>query len=342
MHEQRSGGALSSLGWGDRVAALFNEIDDPDAVPGRVVRVDGQKSIVAMPDGTEAALSGQELPSVGDWVAVRNGAIRRVLERWSTLTRMDPNGFGVQTLASNVDLVLVAAPADRLNAGRVERELVVGWESGARPVVVVTKADTCLSNAIEDLERRLVGVDVVASSVVTGEGVDAVASVLRPDRTAVLLGPSGAGKSSLANAILGVDLLATGDVRDRDHRGRHTTTSRQLVAVPGGGVLIDTPGIRSLGLPGAGDLDSAFPDIDELSAMCRFNDCRHGSEPGCAVTAAIHAGSLDPDRLKSFRKLERELRSGWKQVDPAKRRAAKKRFKELKNSMRDYDRRRLR
>lgn len=222
-----------------------------------------------------------------------------------------------QVLAANLDLVLVTAPGDRLRAARVEREVAMAWEGGAQPVVLVTKADLADADEVLALRERLVGVDVVATSGVTGEGVEEVERLLRPHRTAVLLGPSGAGKSTLANALLGEERLAVAAVRATDARGRHTTTSRQLVVVPGGGVLIDTPGLRSLALSGGGDgVAAAFADVEALAAGCRFGDCAHEDEPGCAVAEAASSGALDRDRLASYRKLLREVAFEERRADP--------------------------
>jgi ribosome biogenesis GTPase len=299
-------GELSSLGWNDRVAALFNGLAGPLDEPARVVRVERSQSVVVSTDGRDQFVATLTQAVVGDWVAVRGGAIHAVLPRWSALSRMDPNGVNIQFLATNVDLVIVTAPADRLNANRVERELAIAWASGALPIVVLTKADVAPPNTQRDLQSRLVGVEVLATSAVTRAGVDKLAAELRPDRTAVLLGPSGAGKSTLANALLGVDRLAIGTVRDGDHRGRHTTTSRQLVVLPSGGILIDTPGLRSLSLAG-NVVEQVFPEIEALARNCRFKDCHHETEPGCAVNAARTSGQLNADRLANFRKLQSEL-----------------------------------
>jgi ribosome biogenesis GTPase len=213
--------------------------------------------------------------------------------------------------------VFVTAPADRLSPARVEREIALAWDSGARPIVLATKGDVAPVGLVEALRHRLVGVDVVATSTVTGEGMDAVVAALQPARTAVLLGPSGAGKSSLANALLGADLIPTTEVRAGDHRGRHTTSTRQMFVVPSGGVLIDTPGLRSLALPtDHGGVAAAFPDIEALAVECRFDDCGHEQEPGCAVLAAASAGMLDEGRLANYRKLRRELDFEARRDDP--------------------------
>lgn len=335
---------LVPLGWDDRVAALYAEIDEPDRTPGRVLRVERGACAVATPSGERLALA-PDLPAVGDWVAVRDAdgdaaVVVDVAPRWSELSRRDPDGTRVQVLAANLDLVVVTAPADRLSANRVDREVVLAWESGAVPLVVLTKADLAADGAVADLGRRLGAVEVLATSTVTTEGLDVLAERLRPARTAVLLGPSGAGKSSLTNALLGSDLLAIGDVRDADQRGRHTTTGRSLHVVPGGGVLIDTPGLRSLGLIGDGEgIAAAFPEVDALAATCRFADCAHDSEPGCAVLAAEARGELDPERLASYRKLLRELAFEARKADPLVRKEAARKWKIVNQEARKRSRR---
>ena len=341
MSQTPSGGVLDALGWSDRVAALYTELAGPSDLPGRVVRVERGQSVVVSFDGLEVLATGETASAVGDWVVLSDDVIIHTLPRWSALTRQDPDGTGLQTLASNIDLVLIAAPADRLNPTRVERELAVAWDSGARPIVVLTKVDLAGPGAQAELQSRLVGVEVIASSANTREGIDRLISALRPDRSAVLLGPSGAGKSSLVNAVLEAEVLAVGNVRDTDHRGRHTTTTRQLVAVPGGGVLIDTPGIRSLGLAGDGGIDAAFPEIEELASQCRFTDCRHEVEPDCAVMAALRDGRLERSRFESFRKLHREVAQDSRHKDPVKRKEELRIWKLRTKAARKHEKRRL-
>ncbi|HWD24844.1 MAG TPA: ribosome small subunit-dependent GTPase A, partial [Acidimicrobiales bacterium] len=266
------------------------------------MRVERTRSIAIGSDGAERVVATPSTPVVGDWVVLRGESVEVILPRTSVLARMDPDGSTVQTLASNIDLVLITVPADRPSAARVERELAVAYGSGAQPIVVISKGDLGSRALHRELRDRLIGVEVRFSSARNGEGVAEIAELLRPNRTAVLLGPSGAGKSTLANALLGSDRLATGEVRDVDARGRHTTTTRQLVLLPGGGVIIDTPGLRGLGLV-SGAIGPVFPEIVELVAHCRFDDCTHRREPGCAVVAAISSGRLSRDRLKSYRKL---------------------------------------
>jgi ribosome biogenesis GTPase / thiamine phosphate phosphatase len=313
--------ALVSYGWSDRVLALFSAVAEPPDEPGRVIRVERAQSVVVRRDGSEGLVTAAETPAVGDWVVLHGNVIRQVLPRWSALTRQAPAGDGIQILAANVDVVLITAPADRLSPARVERELAVAWESGAQPLVLLTKIDLADGNAEADLRSRLVGVDVVATSTVTGEGLDRIAAALHPHKSAALLGPSGAGKSTLTNWLLGSDQQATADVRDGDHRGRHTTTSRQLSVLPQGGVLIDSPGLRSLGLTGDTPIDQVFPEIDALAAECRFADCSHDQEPDCAVLAALADGTLDADRVASFRKLQKEAALVIRNEDPLVRKA---------------------
>lgn len=316
---------LASLGWDSRVEASLAEVA-PGLLPGRVVRVDRGGCVLALTDGDHSARSTVAV-AVGDWVGTRQHGCDLVVEavapRWSGLVRRDPEGL-TQILAANIDIVFITAPADRLSAARVERETVVAWDSGAQPVVLLTKADLAEPGLVARLRTRLIGVDVIPTSTVTGAGVDQVAEALRPCRTAVLLGPSGAGKSSLVNMLLGADLLVVADVRDGDRRGRHTTSVRQLLGVPTGGVLIDTPGVRGLALADGEGIARTFPDIEDLAADCRFADCRHEQEPGCAVTAAVDTGELDARRVTNYHKLRRELDFQLRRDDPLARSEAER------------------
>lgn len=345
MSEARSTAlaALAAYGAEDRVRAGF-ELHAPDGVPGRVERVDRIRALVATGSGTVSA-TAEPLPVVGDWVALEGETDRArvvaVLPRWSELSRRASGPLPEpEVVAANVDLVLAVSPLDRpLSPNRIERELVIGWESGARPVVVLNKADISIAtdDEIAALRDRLALVDVLVVSARTGEGVDALAELLHPSRTAVLLGASGAGKSSLVNALAGDEVAVTGDVRATDSRGRHTTTYRTLIPVPGGGVLLDTPGIRSIGLWDAEEgIAKTFPEIDELAAGCKFRDCSHEDEPVCAVTAAVAAGELDPDRYDSWLKLQRELAYEARAVDPALQAEHRRRWKAIHKSLKDH------
>ncbi len=301
--------------------------------PGRVVRVERGGCFVVGGSGRERLSTAPGPVAVGDWVVLEAGRILDVLPRWAALERVDPAGGVVQVLAANVDTVVVTIPADRPSASRAERELTLAWESGARPVVALTKVDLAAPDSAADLRDRLRGVEVLEVSARTGVGLEAVATLLR-GQTSVLLGPSGAGKSSLVNALAGEELQATGAVRAGDARGRHTTTSRHLLALGGGAVVIDTPGLRSLALASANHIDSAFPDVEALAVTCRFRDCRHDREPGCALRAAVLSGELPQARLDSYRKLAREAAIEARRTDPFARLEERRRAKQRSRAAR--------
>jgi len=245
-----------------------------------------------------------------------------------------------QVLAANVDTVFVVHPmADEPNLRRIERELSLAWDSGAVPVVVLTKSDLSEESEAARLavEGVALGVDVLVTSARTGEGIEPLLGYLEGHRTAVLVGPSGAGKSTLINSLLGEERLATHEVRLADGRGRHTTVRRELVPMPSGGVLIDTPGLRSLGLTGSEEgIASTFPDIEELAAGCRFRDCAHVDEPGCAVVAAAESGELAPDRLASYHKLVGEAQVAAAKTDARLRAEREGKRKEISKAVKEY------
>jgi ribosome biogenesis GTPase / thiamine phosphate phosphatase len=318
---------LSALGWDASFAEAFAPFGD-ELLPARVVAEHRGRYLLAGAAGDVAAvLTGRlrheanaraELPAVGDWVAAsRTGnvadvaSIHAVLPRRGAFMRkVAGDETAAQVVAANVDVafVVTALPAD-VNPRRLERYLALAWESGALPVIVLTKTDLSddVGAQIASARELAPGVDVVALSSMTGAGIDALERLLQPGRTAVLLGPSGAGKSTLVNRLLGAERLRTAEVRE-DGKGRHTTTHRELFRLPGGALLIDTPGMRELQLWDADTgLGAAFADIYALSEECRFRDCRHETEPGCAVRAAVEEGRLPADRLEHWRQLEREL-----------------------------------
>lgn len=284
---------------------------------GRVIRVDYGACTVAL-DSVTLNVKTSEPIAVGDWVLLSDGAEPRIQEiqtRSTQMTRRDNAGF-LQVLAANIDLVLIAIPADRLNFARAEREVAIGWDSGATPIALLTKADLDDGTNASELSQRLLGVEVIPVSVDAEDTLTALREMLI-DRTSVLLGPSGAGKSTLVNALLGEKVEEVGEVREADHRGRHTTTTRQLHALKSGGFLIDTPGLRSLSLAVDEDaLNSTFPEIAQLAGDCRFRDCSHEHEPDCAVLNAVEIGELSSARLENYRKMARDLAYQLRRDDP--------------------------
>ena len=315
------GAELEELGWSERFAAAFDNLEEKDLRPGRLAADYGTKFLVQLARSAPLATLGSalreaRLVTVGDWVAVRNtpdaAEIRAVLPRQSAITREAPGSeTAAQVIAANVDLVFIAISADTdFNLRRIERLLTVAYQSGAAPVIVLTKVDLNNPDPFEvELETIAAGVPVVAVSGLTGAGIEAVRLYLSRGKTAVLLGSSGVGKSTLINRLLGEEVLRTGDVH-KSGQGRHTTSHRQLLKVPRGGLVIDTPGLREIQLwAGAEALTEVFLDIEQLALGCRFTDCRHETEPDCAVVAALEDGTLDASRFTSYRKLQRELRA---------------------------------
>lgn len=317
---------LAQLGWSAEFAATFQPYA-ADHRPARITRVDrGGADLIGTAGPDRATFGGDvlagaahersRLPAVGDWVALRDWpdgrvTIEAVLPRRTSVVRdgVDRTSQG-QVVAANVDVVVIVEHLEpEPDLRRIERLLVLAWGSGAEPVVVLTKADLVPDpeGMAEEAAAVAPGVEVILVSATTGQGVDAVRAHLGVGVTMVMLGPSGAGKSTLTNLLAGEELMATGEVRAVDGKGRHTTTHRELVTVPGLGVLLDTPGLRAVGLVGDADaVASAFPEVDALTAECRFRDCSHTVEPGCAVLAAVEDGSLDESRLASWQKLGRE------------------------------------
>ena len=314
---------LESLGWDESYADAFRQFEQDGLAPARVAVEHRSEYVVYSQHGElRAELSGrlrhnEEHPAVGDWVAVASRAdegrarIEAVLPRRTAFMRKVAwNETKPQVVAANVDVVFVVCGLDlNFNVRRVERYLTLAWESGAQPVVLLTKADLCddVESRAFEVESVAFGVPVHAVSAPQGDGVETVRGYVPAGRTAALLGSSGVGKSTLVNALVGEELLATREIRE-DGRGRHTTAHRQLVALPDGGLVLDTPGMRELQLWEADSgLESAFQDVEQLATQCRFADCAHRREPGCAVRAALASGTLDLERFESWRKLQREL-----------------------------------
>ena len=328
---------LEALGYSARWAALFEPHAAEGLAPARVIRGDRGSVLIATADDVvhakpsarllKSASSNAGLPAVGDWVAVRasgdhlgSPAIEAVLDRTSAITRSDPGGSSdVQVLAANIDTVFVVHPlAEPPNLRRIERELSVAWDSGAVPVVLLTKADLSADpdEARAAVEAVALGAEVFLMNGLAGDGIQPIFTYLSGHRTAVLIGPSGAGKSTLINSLLGEQRQTTHAVRVSDGRGMHTTVSRELIQMPGGGVLIDTPGLRAFGLTGSEEgIASVFPEIAALGGGCRFSDCTHKGEPGCAVQAAVDSEKMSPERLASYHKLMGEAQSAAAQTE---------------------------
>ncbi|MGI8663808.1 MAG: ribosome small subunit-dependent GTPase A [Acidimicrobiales bacterium] len=302
---------LDAFGWSPRWAELLRDVPGA-AVPGRVLRHDGVALVVAAPEGIITVPLGARFepePTVGDWVAMLEGRPVAVLARSSLLRRRAALRDVEQVLAANVDVVLLVCGLDRpVKGGRIQRGATLASDAGARPVIVLTKA-ALVEDAAPVAERVATanpGIALLVTSVRERVGIEELRAHARGS-TVALLGESGAGKSSIVNALLDEEAAAIGAVRTSDAKGRHTTTSRYLHVLPGGGTLIDTPGIRSIGLWGDVDaVDGTFVDVASLAEGCRFGDCGHDSEPGCAVKAAVAEGTLALARLSAWRALAEE------------------------------------
>ena len=334
---------LASLGWDAWFQERFAAFASQGYAPARVAADFGAEYLVHDGNESQRAAAGRhlrndgaQLPAVGDWVAVLHrepvSSIHGVVERRTSFSRKVAHVESKeQVLAANVDVAFVVASAQDVNVRRIERYLTMAWQSGASPVVVLTKAD--IAGSADDLRFELeavaAGSPVLVTSAVTGEGIDAVAQQLVPSRTGVLLGPSGAGKSSLINRMAGADLMKTRDVH-KTGEGRHMTSHRELIVLPGGGMIIDTPGLREAQLwTGEDALENLFEDIEQLALRCRFNDCEHRSEPGCEIKAALDRGEIDSARLESYRKLQRELRAIAARSDARLRADERRKWKQI-------------
>lgn len=322
-HHQQPHPGLADYGWDRAWESAFAPHRAAGLIPARIVRAERGASLAVTDTGlVDAQIVGLDIsgdpvsaPCTGDWVGLRTAdtgaapTLDAVLPRRTALVRSTASRTSQgQVLAANVDTIVVTVSlAAPLKPTRIERMLALAWESGAQPVVVLTKADmrADTTSALTEVTSVAPGVQVLVTSGVTGQGMDTLLEVV--SGTTVLLGPSGVGKSTLGNRLLGTDRLATGAVREGDGKGRHTTAWRELLVLPSGGVLLDTPGLRAVGLYDAQDgLEQVFADIEELAEHCKFNDCAHMSEPGCGVLAAVEAGDIPSRRLDSYRRLMRE------------------------------------
>jgi len=327
---------LSDFGWNDRFESLFDSYRSNNLIPARVIRVDrgavitqgAEDTLTAVVAGTLDPTGEAGPPAVGDWVAldldVDSAVVRAILPRFGTLSRRRPGTVDHgQAMAVNVDVVFIVESVERgPNPRRIERAVALAWDAGATPVVVLTKTDLCedIDEAVATAREGAPFAEVVAVSAIVGGGMGELDEHLPLGSTAVLLGPSGVGKSTLTNRLLGEERLAVSHVREGDAKGRHTTTHRELVVLPLGGCLIDTPGIRELGLwLDPGSVTPAFPEIEEAAERCRFRDCRHEAEPGCAVMVELIEGRLEEARLASFHRLLREAEHLDQRLDASRR-----------------------
>jgi ribosome biogenesis GTPase / thiamine phosphate phosphatase len=347
--------ALEALGWDADWSSTFEQAEHDNLIPARVAAQHRGEYAVWSKDGELRARAagklfyehevGGPIPAVGDWVSVarpdgERAVITSILRRRSAFVRKNAgNDSTDQVLAANVDTAfLLAGLDDDFSLRRLERYITTAWESGAQPVVVLTKADLCddVDEAVLAVERVAIAVPVHPVSNLSGAGLESLEPYLQSGRTAVLLGSSGVGKSSLLNRLAGQELMRTRAVA-ADGTGRHTTTHRELVQLPDGGLVIDTPGLRELQF-WEGDLSAAFEDIEALAAECRFRNCAHSREPGCAVLRAVDDGTLELDRLRSWRKLQRELEAIAARTDRRLRLARKKRWKQYASVTRQRSR----
>jgi ribosome biogenesis GTPase / thiamine phosphate phosphatase len=352
---------IHSYGWSDALQRDFEAHAAHGLIPGRITEQHRGSYVIVTDLGEltgqvsgrlahEAGSGG--FPAVGDWVALaarpgeRAATIHAVLPRRTVFVRKAADSVATeQVVAANVDVALLVASLNSdFNARRLERYLATAWQSGAAPVVVLTKADLAeeAEAHVAEAEAVAFGAPVIAVSAVTGEGMAALAARLKPGETAVLVGSSGVGKSSLVNALAGADLMTVQAIRERDERGQHTTTHRELIRLPPGSLspgalILDTPGMRELGLIDADEgVSTTFEDVEALAGACRFGDCGHTNEPGCAVRAALDAGSLDPGRWKSFRKLQRELEHQARQADPVAREAHRRKWVTIHKAAKEH------
>jgi ribosome biogenesis GTPase len=344
--------SLSQLGWDSFFEEQFKQVKTPNSIPARIASESRELYKVYCEYGELAAkisgkmryLVGEEgqLPATGDWVVIvpqvneKSAIIHAMIPRKSKFSRKVAGEITKeQVVAANADTVFIVSGLDggrNLNLRRIERYLTLAWNSGASPVIVLNKTDLCpdLDAGISSVESVAMGVPVHALSARERSGLDALYTYIESGKTAAFLGSSGVGKSSIINALIGEDRQETGEIREDDKMGRHTTTRRELIILPSGGIVIDTPGMREIQMwAGEDDLEGAFPDIATLAERCYFNDCTHDREPGCAVRDAIEAGDLELSRFESYKKLQNELVYMAAREDNSVRRMEKEKWKNL-------------
>ncbi len=330
---------LHTIGWHPFFEAQFNELTENHLYPARVVEEHRERYIVwSEPGEFTAQVSGKfrhgtvwrsDFPAVGDWVAIEqadqeHAVIHVLLPRRTAFVRLEVNANAKtdnQVLAANVDTVFLVSALDReFNVRRIERYLTIAWDSGVSPVIILNKADLCdrLEACLAETEAVAIGVPIHTMSALADDGLGSLQSYLVPGKTLAFLGSSGVGKSTIINRLLGEDRQETGEISHAVNKGRHTTTKRELILHPSGSILLDTPGLRQLGMwSDDSGLDHTFEDVASMAASCRFSDCTHTDEPGCAVLAGLESGQLDPKRLESYRRLQREIAFQERRKDKA-------------------------
>lgn len=345
---------IEEYGWSDQLSQAFAPHAAAGFFAARIIIQQRDGYLVVSDRGELRAKAAGRLfheageadyPAVGDWVALslnpreRIATVHAILPRRTAFVRRAADSLQrPQVIAANIDVAFIVTSLNAdLNPRRIERYLAAAWQSGARPVVVLTKADLCvdLEGEIAAITAVAVGCPVLAVSARQGLGLDAMLAHVETGETSVLIGSSGVGKSTLVNAFLGEDRMAVNAIREADDHGRHTTSHRQLVLLPGGALILDTPGIREMGLMEADEgLSVVFDDIEALAADCRFNDCGHANEPGCAVRAALQSGDLDPARWAHFQKLGQELAAIEEKADRVARDLERRRLAALQKTYR--------
>lgn len=345
---------IADLGWNDFFSRNFDKFESQGLIPARVAREERERYQILCETGEltgeitgklrHSAESRLDFPAVGDWVAISPfediAIIHGVLPRKSKFLRKDAGlTTDEQVVAANVDFVFLVTGLDNdFNIRRLERYLTSAWDSGAKPVIVLNKTDLCenLEERLEEVGSSAVGCDILPISAKSGDGIDAVRGLIAPGVTAAFLGSSGVGKSTIINAMLGEERLKTGAVREYDQRGRHTSTWRELITLPDGGIVIDTPGMRLLKLwSGDESLAGSFDDIEELAKHCKFGDCTHGNEPGCAVQKAMETGELDEGRYGNYLKMQKEIAFLERRKDAKASAVEKAKWKEINQRQRE-------
>lgn len=351
---------LPQLGWSDELQTIWENMETDGSLPGRIVADYGASYKVAIPHEITAEISGRleytsephEKPKVGDWVAIQliddgHGIIHTVLPRKSEISRKQPGKkFEKQVLAANIDVAFLVQSLDNdFSPDRLRRYVFQLQKESVKPIVVLNKSDKVeeLVTYLKELESF--DIKVLVTSALENKGIEEIANHIPSQATAVFLGSSGVGKSTITNRLLGENKQDTGAIREEDSKGRHTTTHRELFLLPNGGMIIDTPGLRELQLWGAEeDLNTAFRDIEQLSQQCQFANCKHTTEPNCAVQAAIRSGTLDAQRLEAYRKLLSELQYLRTKVDTTSARErkidhkkAQKRFNQILRSKDEWE-----